>query len=202
MQMTCNYIINTKVFDNISICVILTNSFTMILDPTSTSDNPDPIWGHLETAFLVLYTVEMVFKIMGMGFLFKEDAYLKDSWNILDFFIVVTSYSTVIQSTDSGVSNEVQLGQDKEEKKFSASGLRVFRVLRPLKTISSVKGLRVLIQALFSALPLLGETLMILMFFFIIFAIAGVQMFNGLLKQRCFAIQTGIVHPDELFCGS
>jgi hypothetical protein len=29
---------------------------------------------------------------------------------------------------------------------------------------------------------------MILMFFFIIFAIAGVQMFNGLLKNRCIAI--------------
>ena len=87
------------------------------------------------------------------------------------------------------------------DSKFSASGLRVFRVLRPLKTISSIKGLRVLITALFSALPLLRDTLMILLFFFIIFAIAGLQMFGGLLKQRCVAIQTGIIHPDDLICG-
>jgi hypothetical protein len=98
--MTSFYIINTKAFDNISILVILANSFSMILDDTGTNDNPDPIWAILETAFLVLYTIEMVFKILGMGFLFKQDAYLKDSWNILDFFIVMTSYSGVIQSTD------------------------------------------------------------------------------------------------------
>ena len=100
VQMTCNFIINTKAFDNISILVILANSFTMILDDSGTNDNPDPIWAFLETVFLVLYTIEMVFKILGLGFIFNEDAYLKDSWNILDFFIVVTSYSGVIQGGD------------------------------------------------------------------------------------------------------
>jgi voltage-dependent calcium channel L type alpha-1D len=38
------------------------------------------------------------------------------------------------------------------------------------------------------------------MFFFIIFAIATTQMFNGMLKQRCIAIQTGINHPDDIIC--
>ena len=188
VQMTCNYIINTKAFDNISILVILANSFTMILDDSGTNDNPDPIWAFLETVFLVLYTIEMVFKILGLGFLFKEDAYLKDSWNILDFFIVVTSYSGVIQGGDEDAVENTEIGEEKDDSKFSAAGLRVFRVLRPLKTISSIKGLKVLIQAMMAALPMLGETLMILMFFFIIFAIAGVQMFNGLLKNRCVAI--------------
>lgn len=145
IQMTCFYIINTSAFDNISIFVILANSFTMILDDSGTNDNPDPIWGILETVFLVLYTIEMVFKILGMGFLFKEDAYLKDSWNILDFFIVMTSYSGVIQQTDDSVSTSDVIGEEKSDPKFSASGLRVFRVLRPLKTISSIKGLKVLI---------------------------------------------------------
>jgi hypothetical protein len=93
IQLTCLFIIQTKAFDNISIVVILANSFTMILDDTGTNDNPDPIWAFLELLFLILYTVEMSFKILGMGFLFKENAYLKDSWNILDFFIVMTSYS-------------------------------------------------------------------------------------------------------------
>lgn len=96
VQMTCYFIIQTKSFDNISIAVILANSFTMILDDTGTNDNPNPIWVFFEMLFLVLYTIEMVFKILGMGFLFKENAYLKDSWNILDFFIVMTSYSGVI----------------------------------------------------------------------------------------------------------
>ena len=68
------------------------------------------------------------------------------------------------------------------------TGLRVFRVMRPLKSISSIKGLKVLMQALMSAIPLLKDTIIILLFFFVIFAIAGTQLLAGNLKNRCFAI--------------
>jgi hypothetical protein len=201
-QMTAFVIISSKIFDNISILVILANSIVMVLDDSSTNDNPNPIFAVFETVFLILYTIEMGLKIIGMGFFFPKDSYLKDSWNILDFFIVLTSYVTVFQSmAEVNKASQDVVGEEAQDTKFSASGLRVFRVLRPLKTISSIKGLRVLIQALFSALPLLRDTLMILLFFFIIFAIAGLQMFGGLLKQRCISIQTGMNHPDDLICG-
>jgi hypothetical protein len=106
IQMTCSFIIATKAFDNISILVILANSFTMIVDDSGTNDNPLPIWAIMEKVYLGLYTVEMVFKILGMGFLFKKNAYLKDSWNILDFFIVMTSYSGVINQTETVNTND------------------------------------------------------------------------------------------------
>jgi len=74
--------------------------------------------------------------------------------------------------------------------------------LRPLKAISSIKGLKVLIVALFSAMPLLRDTLLILLFFFIIFAIGGCQLVGGELKMRCYNIQTGKLHPDDdMLCG-
>jgi len=119
---------------------------------------------------LVLYTAEAVFKIFGKGLIIGPDAYLKDSWNLLDFGIVASSFVTLLLPTDEeGGSSK----DDEEDGGFSPSSLRVFRVLRPLKAISSIRGLKVLIVALFSALPLLRDTLMILMFFFIIMAIAG-----------------------------
>lgn len=34
----------------------------------------------------------MVLKIIGMGFIFNKQSYLRDYWNILDFVIVVTAY--------------------------------------------------------------------------------------------------------------
>lgn len=34
----------------------------------------------------------MVLKILGMGFVFNRDAYLRDAWNILDFVIVMVGY--------------------------------------------------------------------------------------------------------------
>ena len=89
-------IINHTVFDRICIFVIMANSFTLALeDPqaVSTTKTADAI----ENVFLALYTIEMVLKIVGMGFVSGKDAYLKDPWNILDFTIVSSAYLTVIQ---------------------------------------------------------------------------------------------------------
>ena len=56
-------------------------------------------------------------------------------------------------------------------------------------------------QALFAAMPLLADTLMILTFFFFVFSIAGSQLFSGLLKFRCVSIETGKVENEEALCG-
>ncbi len=81
------------------------------------------------------------------------------------------------------------------------SSLRSLRVLRPLRTISMIKPLKIILATLFSAFPLLLDSLLILIFFFLIFAIGGVQLFSGVLKKRCFSLQEGIVHNEDLLCG-
>jgi hypothetical protein len=96
-----------------------------------------------EYVFVILFTIEMLLKILGMGFIFSEDAYLKEYFNILDFIIVASSYS-IFLDTGNG-----------EEGGLSLNSLRTFRVLRPLKSISSIKGLKILMNAVLSALPLL-----------------------------------------------
>lgn len=113
----------------------------------------------------------MGLKIIGMGFLFNNGAYLRDAWNILDFVIVSTAYLPYILNTSSGVN---------------LSGLRSLRVLRPLRTISSIKALKNILLALFSAMRLLIDSIIILLFFFMVFAIGGVQLFQGVLKKQCF----------------
>jgi hypothetical protein len=111
----------------------------------------------MDTIFLILYSLEMVLKILGLGFLFNKGAYLRDAWNILDFTIVMTGYLSLILQGGS----------------VNLAGLRAFRVLRPLKSISSIEGLKVIVSALLSSLPLLRDTVIVLLFFFFIFAIAG-----------------------------
>jgi hypothetical protein len=83
--------------------------------------------------------MEMLIKITGRGFIMGDNAYLKESWNVLDFVIVISSYPSYFEGPNASSS----------DSGFSLSGLRVFRVMRPLKTISSVKGLKVLMNALF-----------------------------------------------------
>ena len=100
----------------------------------------------------------MCLKIIGLGFLIDKNAYLRDGWNILDFIIVFTAW--LPRLIEGGSSNNF-------------SSLRVLRVLRPLRTISTIKSLRVILTSLFSAIRLLLDSMIVLLFFFLIFAIAG-----------------------------
>ena len=82
------------------------------------------------------------------------------------------------------------------------SSLRAFRVLRPLRAITSIRGLKILVQSVISSLPFLKHTIIVLLFFFLIFAIAGVNLFSGMLKQRCVNYETGRALDDvEYICG-
>lgn len=114
----------------------------------------------------------MVLKIIGLGFIFNDEAYLRDSWNVLDFVIVISAMLPYIQAAPEQDELRQEVGIRVETGGgASISGLRSFRVLRPLRTITSIKGLKVLIMALLAAIPLLRDTLMILLFFFIVFSI-------------------------------
>jgi hypothetical protein len=46
-------------------------------------------------------------------------------------------------------------------------------------------------MAIFSAIPYLLDIMIVLIFAFLIFAIAGLQLFSGLLLKNCFDMQTG-----------
>lgn len=101
----CKAIITTKAFERASIMVILFNSMTLAMeDPqaVSTTEFADL----LENLFLTLYTIEMILKIIGLGFMFSgPESYMRDYWNLLDFTIVVSSYFTVAQDVMSMAQN-------------------------------------------------------------------------------------------------
>ena len=54
----------------------------------------------------MLYSIEMVLKILGLGFIFGPKAYLQDSWNLLDFVIVISGYLTLVNEMIAGEQNE------------------------------------------------------------------------------------------------
>ena len=58
------------------------------------------------------------------------------------------------------------------------------RVLRPLRVISRVPELKVVVNALLNSLPGLGNVLMVSILFWIIFGILGMQLFMGAFS-RC-----------------
>ena len=111
-----------------------------------------------------------------------ENAYLKDYWNCLDFFVVFVGWiSWILERAMNGT------------KISGLAALRAFRILRPLKTVKSVKGLKKLVIALLASISHLSETTIVLFSFFFLFAIAGEQMWQGNFLKRCMSLNYGYI---------
>jgi hypothetical protein len=152
----CQTIVTHNLFGAVSLLVIFLNSITLAYE--------DPIHGqqveffkYIEAYFIWIYTIEVILKIIAFGFYFGENAFIKNSWNFLDLIIVVTSWLP----TGEGSNETLQ-------------SMRSLRVLRPLKTVSKSKSLQVILHSLSNSISLLLNAFVILNFFFLIFAIAGV----------------------------
>ncbi|GAB5365090.1 hypothetical protein AAMO2058_001026900 [Amorphochlora amoebiformis] len=61
----------------------------------------------------------------------------------------------------------------------------MIRLLRPLRTISSVRGMRYMVASLGLSIPRLSGVLLLLMFAFIVFGVVGMQYFGGRFRYRC-----------------
>lgn len=79
-------------FDRFILFVILVNCMFLALDKEvdSVTDNIETI----DFVFLLIYTWEMTFKIIAMGFFMRTHSYLRDSWNIVSTFINIFEIPT------------------------------------------------------------------------------------------------------------
>ncbi|KAM6174896.1 sodium channel protein type 9 subunit alpha isoform 4-T4 [Erethizon dorsatum] len=117
--------------------------------------------------FTGIYTFESLIKILARGFCVGEFTFLRDPWNWLDFVVIVFAYLTEF----------VNLG--------NVSALRTFRVLRALKTISVIPGLKTIVGALIQSVKKLSDVMILTVFCLSVFALIGLQLFMGNLKQKC-----------------
>ncbi|KAL6065360.1 hypothetical protein STEG23_005990 [Scotinomys teguina] len=123
-------------------------------------------------AFTVIYTFEALIKILARGFCLNEFTYLRDPWNWLDFSVITLAY----------VGAAIDLR--------GISGLRTFRVLRALKTVSVIPGLKVIVGALIHSVRKLADVTILTVFCLSVFALVGLQLFKGNLKNKCIKKST------------
>ncbi len=69
---------------------------------------------------------------------------------------------------------------------FDVKALRAFRVLRPLRLVSGVPSLQVVLNAILKAMVPLLHIALLVVFVIIIYAIIGLEMFAGKLHKTCF----------------
>lgn len=148
-------------FDRFILFVIIVNCFFLALDKEN-----DYITIHNETIdfiFLVIYTMEMVLKIIAMGFFMRAHSYLRDSWNILDFTVVVLGWvSLTLKSGD-------------------ISAIKVIRILRPLRTINQIPNMSSLVSTILNSLPIMFDVMVLFFFMLIMFGTIATQLLGGAL---------------------
>jgi hypothetical protein len=115
----------------------------------------------------IIFVVEMVVKIIVIGFYWGERTYLKDSWNILDFIIVMFSILTWIMEAAAGADISF------------IRGFRALRALRPLRVVSKNEGIKTVVNSLLLSIPALLNVLLIVLLFLMVFGILGIQLFLG-----------------------
>uniref|UniRef100_A0A8C5GX12 Sodium channel protein n=1 Tax=Gouania willdenowi TaxID=441366 RepID=A0A8C5GX12_GOUWI len=154
-------LIHSYPFNMIIMCTILTNCIFMTF-----SDPPE--WSkQVEYTFTGIYTFESLTKIVARGFAIDDFTFLRDPWNWLDFMVISMAYITEF----------VDLG--------NVSALRTFRVLRALKTISVIPGLKTIVGALIQSVKKLSDVMILTVFCLSVFALIGLQLFMGNLRQKC-----------------
>ena len=105
---------------------------------------------------LGVFIVEALLKMIALAP--RSDRYFREGWNVFDFLIIVFS---LIPAT----------GQ-------FATIARLARLLRVLRLISTIKQLRLIVEALMRSIPAVGHVMILMSVVLYIYAIIGYQLFN------------------------
>jgi len=163
-------VVGTSYFENTIMLMILLSSVTLAMERPSIKDDSAErnfltVSGHI---FTVVFCVEMILKVAAFYFM----PYIQNTWNQLDFFLVLVSLVDLLLM----VLN-VRGGMMIKMLRI----LRMLRSLRPLRMISRAPGLKMVVQSLITSLKPLSNTLVIIVFIFLIFGILGTQMMKGMM---------------------
>ncbi|XP_076667636.1 sodium channel protein 60E isoform X3 [Andrena cerasifolii] len=154
----CIFLSTNQYFDYMVMATIILNCAFLAM--TETIEEAEYI-------FLAIYTAEMVIKSIAKGFVLNKYTYLRNPWNWLDFVVITSGYATI----------GMEVG--------NLAGLRTFRVLRALKTVSILPGLKTIINALLHSFKQLAEVMTLTIFCLMVFALFALQVYMGELRNKC-----------------
>ena len=120
---------------------------------------------YIDYGMTLIFIIEALLKIITFGFLFNgKESYMRDSWCILDFFIVLISIFGIVF---------------KDYNLTYLKVLRMLRVMKPLRMLTMMRSLRLAIVSLFKSIPDIVNLLLICTFFIFMLAILSMTLFKG-----------------------
>eukprot|EP01052_Picozoa_sp_SAG31_P015387 SAG31_NODE_987_length_10544_cov_56.002106_1_plen_2161_part_00 len=115
----------------------------------------------LDVVFNFVYIAELMIKFAALSL----SGYFKSRWNRLDFLIVITSAIGMLFT-------------DSEVKIFKY--FRLLRILRPIRLVAKAKTMRMMLESMMLSAVAIINVELLLLFFLMIFAVIGNNLFAGL----------------------
>uniref|UniRef100_A0A5F8GDA6 Voltage-dependent P/Q-type calcium channel subunit alpha n=1 Tax=Monodelphis domestica TaxID=13616 RepID=A0A5F8GDA6_MONDO len=169
-------------FEYMILATIIANCIVLALEQHLPDEDKTPMSERLddtEPYFIGIFCFEAGIKIIALGFAFHKGSYLRNGWNVMDFVVVLTGILATVGS------------------EFDLRTLRAVRVLRPLKLVSGIPSLQVVLKSIMKAMIPLLQIGLLLFFAILIFAIIGLEFYMGKFHTTCFEEVTGKVQGES-----
>ncbi|XP_077188350.1 voltage-dependent R-type calcium channel subunit alpha-1E isoform X5 [Paroedura picta] len=167
-------------FEYMILLTIIANCIVLALEQHLPEDDKTPMSRRLEKTepyFIGIFCFEAGIKIVALGFVFHKGSYLRNGWNVMDFIVVL---SGILATAGTHFNTHVDLRT-----------LRAVRVLRPLKLVSGIPSLQIVLKSIMKAMVPLLQIGLLLFFAILMFAIIGLEFYSGKLHRACYVNNSG-----------
>ncbi|XP_061634035.1 voltage-dependent R-type calcium channel subunit alpha-1E [Phyllopteryx taeniolatus] len=179
-------IIEWPPFEYMILTTIIANCIVLALEQHLPGEDKTPMSKRLEKTepyFIGMFCLEAGIKIIALGFVFHKGSYLRNGWNVMDFIVVL---SGILAAAGAHLNISVDLRT-----------LRAVRVLRPLKLVSGIPSLQIVLKSIMKAMVPLLQIGLLLFFAILMFAIIGLEFYSGKLHHNCTP-QPGILENETV----
>ncbi|XP_063284375.1 voltage-dependent R-type calcium channel subunit alpha-1E isoform X7 [Pelobates fuscus] len=162
-------------FEYMILATIIANCIVLALEQHLPGDDKTPMSRRLEKTepyFIGIFCFEAGIKIVALGLVFHKGSYLRNGWNVMDFIVVL---SGILATAGTHFNTHVDLRT-----------LRAVRVLRPLKLVSGIPSLQIVLKSIMKAMVPLLQIGLLLFFAILMFAIIGLEFYSGKLHKACY----------------
>ncbi|XP_077572355.1 voltage-dependent R-type calcium channel subunit alpha-1E isoform X1 [Stigmatopora nigra] len=173
-------------FEYMILATIIANCIVLALEQHLPEEDKTPMSKRLEKTepyFIGMFCLEAGIKIIALGFVFHKGSYLRNGWNVMDFIVVL---SGILAAAGAHMNKSVDLRT-----------LRAVRVLRPLKLVSGIPSLQIVLKSIMKAMVPLLQIGLLLFFAIVMFAIIGLEFYSGKLHHSCTP-EPGILGNETL----
>jgi len=181
------YIVKSKWYTRFMMFLIFINSILMSIGLSFDVYDSNWIFVSSEYFFTIFFFLEMILKMIAFGLYNGEKAYFSEKTNFFECLVVISPFIGLLP----GFKNYIFLS--------------TFRLFRPLKTLTFLTNIKLMIDMLMQSLKNLFYVILFLSFFMFFFALIGLTLWSDIFSNRCRETELPILGSfqalDHTLCG-